>query len=177
MHWEHLERSLIFWLRGFKNIYSLYDIQLERNQSIMSCTFKTDMTMSRKVIKEINERVKKGLDANQRNKNAEQKGRVTGMRREWWEEGQKNQRKNSMIKVSQTPLSSWLKQAINHSKYRPCPHTHTQRCCSVSSSTVTQIEMLYQLKYVMDKKNRGAAAHVSMCMSAYACIWAQSAFV
>lgn len=41
----------------------------------MSCTFNPDMTMSRKVIKEINERVKKGLEA-------EQKGRVTGMRRE-----------------------------------------------------------------------------------------------
>lgn len=160
-------------------IHTLYDIQHERNQSILSCTFNPDMTMSRKVINEINERMKKRLDANERNKNAEQKGRVTGMRREWWEGGQKNQRKNSMIKVSQTPLSSWLKQAINHSKYRPYPHTHTQtqRCCSVSSSTVTQIEMLYQLKYVMDKKNRGAAAHVSVCMSAYACIWAQSALV
>jgi len=42
---------------------------------------------------------------------------------------------------------------------------------------VTQIEMLYPLKYVMDKKNRGAAACVSMCMSAYMCASELSALV
>lgn len=77
-----------------------------------------------------------------------------------------------MIKVSQTPLSSWLKQATLNID-PALTHTHTQRCCSVSSSTVTQIEMLYPLKYVMDKKNRGVAARVSVCMSVYVCIWAQ----
>ncbi len=58
-------------------INSLYDTLLEINQNTMCCTFNPDTTMNRKAIKE------KGLEG-----------------------GQKNWRKNSMIKVSQTPPPS-----------------------------------------------------------------------